>query len=251
MKNEDVLARCNLFGVLGAIKKLVEIDEEAKELIKTENISIAFKVNNCARGVLRFENGNVSMSESNDRANISLYFSTPRKFNDLVDGKGIPMITGGYHRIGFLLNKFMKLTDILAKYLRPSEEDMKNKEFFENSTVLMLHVIAGAVAQIGNYDKIGSFSASNIVDGVIKISIGEEHSVGISVRNNILEAINGKVENEFSEMVFSDLETARMLFDGKTNAVAAVGTGKIRVFGMISQLDNLNRILDRVSVYLA
>ena len=41
------------------------------------------------------------------------------------------------------------------------------------------------------------------------------------------------------------------LFDGKINAVAAVGEGKVRVGGMISQVDNVNRILDRVSLYLA
>ena len=52
-------------------------------------------------------------------------------------------------------------------------------------------------------------------------------------------------------MRFEDLATARALFDGEINAVAAVGMGKVRIGGMISQVDNVNRILDRVSVYLA
>ena len=47
------------------------------------------------------------------------------------------------------------------------------------------------------------------------------------------------------------MQTARDLFDGRLNALAAVGTGRVRVAGMISQVDNVNRILDRVSVYLA
>ena len=38
---------------------------------------------------------------------------------------------------------------------------------------------------------------------------------------------------------------------GKVNAVACVGEGKIRIGGMISQVDNVNRILDRVALYLA
>jgi hypothetical protein len=45
--------------------------------------------------------------------------------------------------------------------------------------------------------------------------------------------------------------TARQLFDGQINAVAAVGLGKVKVGGMISQVDNINRILDRVALYLA
>ena len=51
-------------------------------------------------------------------------------------------------------------------------------------------------------------------------------------------------------MQFADLATARALFDGKINAVAAVGEGKVRIGGMISQVDNINRILDRVALYL-
>ena len=54
-----------------------------------------------------------------------------------------------------------------------------------------------------------------------------------------------------SYMIFESMELARALFDGKVNAVACVGRGQIRIGGMISQVDNVNRILDRVSAYLA
>ena len=54
-----------------------------------------------------------------------------------------------------------------------------------------------------------------------------------------------------SHMVFDSLQTARDLFDGNVNAIAAVGMGQVRIGGMVSQVDNINRILDRVAVYLA
>ena len=54
-----------------------------------------------------------------------------------------------------------------------------------------------------------------------------------------------------SQMVFDSLQTARDLFDGRINAIAAVGMGQVRISGMISQVDNINRILDRVAIYLA
>ena len=41
------------------------------------------------------------------------------------------------------------------------------------------------------------------------------------------------------------------LFDGKVNAVAQIGEGTIAMHGMINMIDNLNRILDRVALYLA
>ena len=47
-----------------------------------------------------------------------------------------------------------------------------------------------------------------------------------------------------------DVKTARDLFDGKINSVAAVGSGLVRIGGMVSQIDNVNRILSRVELYL-
>ena len=52
-------------------------------------------------------------------------------------------------------------------------------------------------------------------------------------------------------MEFQDMALARALFDGNVNAIAAVGLGQVRIGGQISQVDNINRILDRVAVYLA
>lgn len=43
--------------------------------------------------------------------------------------------------------------------------------FFDRSTELMLYVIGGAIAQIGNHDRIGRFSASHITDGTVLLSI--------------------------------------------------------------------------------
>lgn len=52
-------------------------------------------------------------------------------------------------------------------------------------------------------------------------------------------------------MEFESIRLARRLFDGKENAMDCIGKKKIAISGMISMLDNINRILDRVSVYLA
>ena len=41
------------------------------------------------------------------------------------------------------------------------------------------------------------------------------------------------------------------LFDGKVNSMDCIGKQSITMCGMISMLDNVNRILDRVAVYLA
>lgn len=251
MKDERVLAHCNLFAVLGAIPTLLELDADAKKLVEGKKISIGFSVKEGPSGTLAIDNGKAEMREGTKGCSIKLYFSSCAKFNRMIDGTAMPLPVSGFHHLGFLLGPFMKLTDILSAYLRPDAEKLKDREFFEKSTVLMLHVIAGAIAQIGNTDKVGMFSASNIVDGDIRLGIGDDIAVGVNVKGHKLTALHAAPENSFSEMKFADLDVARDLFDGKINAVAAVGEGKVRICGMISQIDNVNRILDRVSLYLA
>jgi len=131
-------------------------------------------------------------------------------------------------------------------------EKLRDPEFFERSTTLMLYVIGRAIVQIGNHDKVGIFSASNITDGKIKLGIGDDLAVAIHCKDHHL-MFNHTPNDEHitSQMVFDSLTTARDLFDGRINAIAAVGLGQVRISGMISQVDNINRILDRVAIYLA
>ena len=123
---------------------------------------------------------------------------------------------------------------------------------FEGLARAFLYVIGRSIVQIGNQDPVGKFSASNIVDGKIRLAIGNELEVAIHAKDHkLFFNANPNRDGVMSEMRFADLATARDLFDGKLNAVAAVGLGKVRIGGMISQIDNVNRILDRVSLYLA
>ena len=115
----------------------------------------------------------------------------------------------------------------------------------------MFGVIGRAIVQIGNHDKVGRASASYIVDGAVKLSIENGPTAAVVARNHQLTYTRKIPEPIMSYMTFSDMDTARDLFDGKINSVAAVGLGGVRIGGMVSQVDNVNRILDRVALYLA
>ncbi len=254
-KDQTVLAYCNLFGVLGAIPELLRVDETAKALVSAHTVSIGFSVKNGPAATLFFRGGSAELREGCADCQIRLWFSSCKKFNDMINGVGKPLPVSGFFRLGFLLKEFTKLTDLLSSYLRPAAGALEDPAFLVRSTKLMLHVIAGAVAQVANHDSIGKFSASNIVDGAIQLTVGDPGhggtAIAVRAQNHRLSVLQGIPEAPMSEMQFSDYETARALFDGKINAVAAVGSGKVRVFGMISQVDNINRILDRVSLYLS
>jgi hypothetical protein len=151
----------------------------------------------------------------------------------------------------FLLRRFTRLTDILTKYLKAEPKALEDERFFAVSTELMFSVIAQSLAQIGNHDKIGSFSASNIVDGDIELSIKGGPAATIRVKDHVLTTALEKPEKPRSVMHFTSMRLARQLFDGQVNAVACIGRGEIEMRGMISMIDNVNRILDRVAVYLS
>ena len=251
MKDTTVLARCNLYAVLGAIPHLLCLDPDAAALIRGKNIRVGFSVKNGPKATLIFKDGEAEMVEGIEKCSIKLWFPSAEEFNNMIDGKGSPIPVSGFQHIGFLLGAFTKLTDFLSAYLRPEPEKLQDPAFFERSTTLMLYVIGRAIVQIGNHDRVGMFSASNITDGKIKLGIGDTLAVAIQCKDHHL------VFNAFpndcgvtSQMVFDSLQTARDLFDGNINAIAAVGMGQVRVSGMISQVDNVNRILDRVAIYL-
>lgn len=241
-----------MFAIFGAIPKLCEYDKRASKLVSLkESISIAFEVNGGPSATFTFGNGKCYVIDGSHECDIRLYFNSCEHFNSMIDGKAMPLPIKGFTKIGFLTKNFMKLTDLLSAYLRPTEEALADEKFFNISTSLMLYVIGGAVAQIGNNDKIGRFSASNIVDGTVCLSIKNGPAAYISVNDHVLTAHNEKINEPRAVMQFCDMHTARDLFDGKVNAMDCIGKQRITFYGMISMLDNVNRILDRVAVYLA
>ncbi len=252
MKNPAVLARCNLLAILGAIPHLLALDPEAAAIVDGQNLRIGFIIKGGPSATLSFEAGSAEMKKGTKGADIKLFFSSPDKFNAMIDGTGKPLPISGFQHIGFLLGPFTRLTDRLSAYLRPTPESLEDPVFFERSTTLMLYVIGRAIVQLGNHDEVGRFSASNITDGKIRLCIGENLAVAIHAKSHhLLFNANPTPDGITSEMSFADIHVARDLFDGRINAIAAVGMGQVRVGGMISQVDNINRILDRVSLYLA
>ncbi len=252
MKDPLVLARCNLFAILGAIPHLLALDPESAAIVADAKLKLGFAIHGGPSATLSIDHGTATMTKGTKGCSIKLFFSSADKFNAMIDGTGKPLPVSGFQHIGFLLHEFTALTDRLSAYLRPESDKLADPVFFARSTTLMLYVIGRAVVQIGNHDQVGRFSTSNITDGKILLSIGEDLAVAVHCKNHhLLFNAEPTREEVTSTMAFSDLQTARDLFDGRLNAVVAVGTGQVRIGGMISQVDNINRILDRVSLYLA
>ena len=86
------------------------------------------------------------MTEGDEGCTCKMSFSSPEAFNDLIDKSKPGMPTKNPIQVlAFLLGPFTKLTDRLNEVLRPTEEAMKDRAFFEESTTLTLYTIAGAI----------------------------------------------------------------------------------------------------------
>ncbi len=248
--DQNTLSYINLFGILGALPHLCRIVPEAKQFLPNSPVSVGFAVSGGASATLTFSPQGCAISEGTAGCMIKLPFSTPEKLNAVVDGKATPIPSKGFTKIGFLTKNFTALTNLLTKYLRCSEDDLSDPIFKARSTEIMLHVVGEALSQIGNHDKVGQISASKIPDGLISLAIKNGPSVGISAKSGVLKTMHEPPTDFTSQMEFCSIDLARDLFDGKAASLSCIGRGEISMVGMISQLDNVNRILDRVAIYI-
>lgn len=253
MTDAKTLAYINMFGVLGTLENLCEMDAQAQSILEgTKPVSIGFDVKGGPQATLSFENGKCLLTEGCNDCDIKLPFSSPEKFNGLIDGTVTPIPSKGFSKIGFLLKTFTALTDRLTEVMRPSEDAMKDPEFFALNTKMTFYTVAVTISQLGNYDPISTFSASNIDDGDIQMAIKGGPKATIRVKDHKMVTIkNLESPKARALMQFESIELANDLFNDKVNSLNCIGKGDIIMKGMISMLDNMNRILDRVSLYLA
>ena len=159
------MAYVNMFAVLGTLENVCELVPEARALIANKPpISIGFAVKNGPAATLTFSEGACRISEGCGACTVKLPFSSCEKFNGMINGTVKPFPSKGFTKIFFLLKTFIPLTDILSKHLRPKPEDMANPEFRDISVRLTLYAAAAAIAQVGNHDRSGRFSAGYMPD---------------------------------------------------------------------------------------
>ncbi len=254
MKNEKAMAYVNMYGVLGSLENLCELDSKAKEILKElkKPVSLCFDVKNGPCRTFRFDENGCKITEGSSGAACKMNFASPEKFNLLIDKSkpGVP-VKGAVTLLKFLTGPFTKLTARLEEVLRPSKDALSDPAFFEENTLMTMYVIAGAVSALANNDPIAQISAENTPDGDIYFSIKDKAAITLSVKNHRFTTVKAPCENPRAIMEFADIKLANGLFNGEVSTVNEMCKGNIRLAGVLSMVDNINRILDRVAVYLA
>ena len=253
MTDCKAMAYVNMYGVLGTLENMCAIDEKAKAILETmkKPVGLCFEVKDGPCRTFHFSREGCSITEGDEGCSCKMYFSSPEKFNDLIDHAkpGIP-VKNPVQVLSFLLGTFTKLTDRLTGLLSPSPKALNNREFFEKSTILTMYTIAGAISALANHDPISQISASYTVDGEMSMGIRNKVYVSILVKDHVFTTVKEKAKNPRAIMGFASIDLAHGLFTGTASTVNEMCKGTIHLRGMISMVDNVNRILDRVNVYL-
>lgn len=253
MKESKAMAYVNMYGIFGCLENLCAIDERAKTILADmkKPMSLCFSVKDGPCCTFHFTADGCRMTEGDADCTGKMYFASPEAFNTFIDQSkpGIPT-KNPVAVLSFLLGTFTKLTDRLTELLRPSEEALKERAFFEESTVLTLYTIAGAISALANHDSISRISAQYTVDGEISLGIKNTAYITILSKDHHFTTVKARAEHPRAIMEFADLDLAAGLFAGKVSTINEMCKGTIYLRGMISMLDNINRILDRVAVYL-
>lgn len=254
MTEVKAMAYVNMYGVLGTLENLCALDEQAREVCAglKKPVSLCFSVKDGPCCTFHFTREGCRMTEGEEGCTCKMQFSGPEAFNDLINNSkpGLP-VKNPVQVLAFLLGPFTKLTDRLTQLLRPEEKALEDRAFFEKSTVLTLYTISGAISALANNDSISRISASYTVDGDISLGIKDSVAVTIRVKDHRFTTIKERCEKPRAIMEFASIDLAAGLFAGNVSTINEMCKGTIYLRGMISMLDNVNRILDRVSVYLA
>lgn len=248
------MAYVNLYGVLAALENLCAIDPVAKEVLSklSKPVSLCFDVKGGPCGTLHFSRDCCRFSAGSEGCTCKMNFTSPAGFNNLIDNSkpGIPT-KNPVQVLSFLLGPFTALTNRLSEILRPDPEALKNRTFFELNTILTFYTIVGGISALANNDPISLISAENTVDGDIHLGIAGVAAATIRVKDHHFTTIKEAPVSPRAKMEFADLDLANALFAGTASTINELCKGNIRLSGMISMVDNVNRILDRISDYLA
>lgn len=251
MKDQLTLANINIFAILRNLEDLCELDEECRKLIDGKEITIQLSVINGPKALMEFKNGGVKIKNGVGNSHMKLYFKSPSHLNAMIDGTSNPIPIKGFKEIQFLKKEFTQLTNKLSYYLKPNEELLNDSEYFRINTVLTFYAAFMALSQIGNYDPIGKLNASRIPDGVMSIVVmNGGPSVFMEVKEGKLEVKKGIHKSPRAIMEFDSLETANELLNGKVDSYSCIAAEKVRIKGYVPMIDNFNKLLSQVSLYL-
>ena len=249
--------KITLFAILRNLEDLCEMDPQSKEIVKNmKPIAVEFNVPEVGSAVIAFKDGKCTFTRGKGKSSLKLYFTSPEHFNKLIDGENTIPIFYNVFKVGFLLKEFTALTDRLSYFLQPKPEEkdelLKDRDYFVTNTVLTAYTAFFAMAEIANSDFVGKACARRTDNGTILCQVGDDGpAINFTVKNHKFYAAKGAVDEPKATMKFGSLEFAHKLLNGQASSFGGMGSGDFAVCGAVDMLEQVAKLLNVVSEYLA
>lgn len=251
--DDRVLAAVNLHAVLGALPRLVELVPAAAATLAAlpGPVTLTARIAAGDRARYVFDADGVVAGGEPRGTRVTLLFTSAGHANAVLSGAGSsPIPVAGPGGIRFLTKVFTPLTDLLSRYLQPTDADLEDPEFADASRMLLLDVAVSAITVVAEHDRSGRFSAGQMTDGDLDITVGDSLRHRLRIRDHHLTRVAVTDDPPRAVFGFVDLRTAGDVLTGRESALACVGDGRIAIRGYVPLVDNTSRILDRVGHYL-
>lgn len=249
-----ILANLHLHAVLPRLEELVELDDEAQSIARQMQLSVRFKVRKGPSRVVEISDGVVrTSSDPQAKAGLGLFFTSCDQLNNLfMEKRAIPVPYKGLIQLR-KMSRFSRLTEILTRYLKPAESDLKDPEFKRKHVEMTLQTGLAGAAQIAKYDSKVEHAVDLLPYGSIQFSVlpdGPFAFVEVDPEKNISSGA-GKIDNPSANLDINGVDMAADLLADRLDQFAALGSGDLRASGLLPLVDEFNAVLDRVGKFLA
>jgi hypothetical protein len=249
-----ILASLHLHAVLPRLEELVRLDAEARSIASQMKLRVRFRVRKGPQVTISIADGAVATSaDPSARADLGLFFVSCDQLNNMfMDERAVPI---PYKRLTQLryMTRLTKLTEIMTRYLKPSETDLADPDFKKKHVEMTLMVGLCGAGEMAKYDRKMKKAVDHLPRGTIQFSVlpdGPFAYVGID-ENKRISARSGKIDDPTSNLDFNGVDVAAAVLSGNIDTFAALGSGDIKASGLLSLVDDFNVLLDRVGYYLA
>lgn len=187
------------------------------------------------------------------RSDVRIHFLSDAHVNALFDCRGftLPVLLRGWCSPG-KLRSLRRLMGHLECVLKPDAEALASPAFELVHVHLSLGVMVRALCELIRRDAEASALMASGSQGLVAFGLlGEKRTAWLRLRGGEVTCGYGDLlEPPDAELRFTDAALARAVLADCVDVNARIGSGEIRVAGLLPLLDNLGALMQRIPRYL-
>ncbi|MDE0820191.1 MAG: hypothetical protein OSA95_03665 [Opitutales bacterium] len=252
--HSEILCRLHLYAVLPALDDLLKNTTEAKKILGERSFSISVSIHNGPKAILSFKDGRCLVNETRPQNDgIHFFFRSPDHLNRLMQGRPVlPAIEFTTFQPGNLI-VFLRLLNLLRKYLRPRDLPARDAQFRANHVRLLLGIAFFGLKQLAEHEEASRRRILETPYGLALFSIENENLAAWASWDGV-DILAGKGEPEHKSpdviITFKDATIAYQALTEKLDPMASIGLHLIQTRGLLPLADGLSFIIERIPRFL-